>query len=61
MQKNQLTYFDVLRNNSLAGMAERLAGRVDLLVCNPPYVETPDSEEGSCDIRYIKIQPKLFY
>jgi methylase of polypeptide subunit release factors len=61
MQKNQLTYFDVLRNNGLSGMAGRLAGKVDLLVCNPPYVETPGSEEGSCDIRYIKSQPKLFY
>jgi len=35
------------------GLSERLSGKVDLLICNPPYVETPDCEEGKNDIRYF--------
>jgi hypothetical protein len=35
----------------LQGTTDRLTGNVDLLICNPPYVETPNCEEGNDDIR----------
>ena len=34
----------------MAALADRLAGRVDVLVCNPPYVETAEEETGSTGI-----------
>ncbi len=34
----------VVRTSALSGLEERLAGKVDLLVCNPPYVATEEVE-----------------
>ena len=51
MQENNLSQFDILRSDCLTGLTDRLTGLVDLLICNPPYVETQEQEEGSDDIR----------
>jgi len=32
-------------------LLERVAGLVDLIVCNPPYVETDEDEQGTSDLR----------
>ncbi len=34
----------------LSGLETRLRGRVDLLVCNPPYVATEAAEVGAHDL-----------
>lgn len=35
---------DVLQDDLLRALMPRLHGAVDILVCNPPYVPTPDHE-----------------
>ena len=55
MQENNLSQFDILRSDCLTGLTDRLTGLVDLLICNPPYVETQEDEEGSDDIRFVLI------
>jgi methylase of polypeptide subunit release factors len=51
MLKNGLTHFEVIQDDCLAALTARFTGKVDLMICNPPYVETPESEEGNADIR----------
>ena len=53
MVRNKLGHFDVLLDDCLDSLADRLAGKVDVLICNPPYVETPASEEGISDNRQV--------
>ena len=38
--------FQVIRTDLLSGIDNRLNGLVDVLVCNPPYVTTEQSELG---------------
>ncbi|XP_024524003.1 uncharacterized protein LOC9655195 isoform X3 [Selaginella moellendorffii] len=38
---------DVVRTDLVSGLERRLAGSVDLLVFNPPYVPTPEDEVGA--------------
>lgn len=35
---------EVICDNILAGLTDRLSGNIDLIVCNPPYVVTSDDE-----------------
>lgn len=41
---------DILRTDLVDGMLPELAGKVDLLLFNPPYVVTPDEEVASLGI-----------
>ena len=41
------TSLHVVRTDCLAALYGWLAGRVDVLLCNPPYVATADEETGS--------------
>lgn len=41
---------DVLRGDLVNGLLPRMAGKVDLLLFNPPYVVTPDEEVERKDI-----------
>ena len=41
---------NVVRTDCLAALSAGLAGRVDVLVCNPPYVETVEEEAGSTGV-----------
>lgn len=36
--------FQPVRTNTVDGLAHRLAGKVDVLLCNPPYVATEEAE-----------------
>ena len=44
------TQLEVVHTRTLTGLEDRLAGNVDLLVCNPPYVATNEGELGTSDI-----------
>ncbi|XP_039023875.1 methyltransferase N6AMT1-like [Hibiscus syriacus] len=37
---------ELINTNIMSGLESRLAGSVDLLVVNPPYVPTPEDEVG---------------
>ena len=37
---------EVVRTETVQGLAERLHHSVDLLLCNPPYVATEEEEKG---------------
>lgn len=37
---------DIVQDDLLGALMPRLQGAVDILVCNPPYVPTPDEEVG---------------
>ncbi|BBN03523.1 release factor glutamine methyltransferase [Marchantia polymorpha subsp. ruderalis] len=41
---------DVIVTNLVTGLEKRLAGSVDVLVFNPPYVPTPEDEVGAAGI-----------
>jgi methylase of polypeptide subunit release factors len=41
---------EVVRSSLLGGLEDRLRGRVDVLLFNPPYVPTPDEEVRGCGI-----------
>jgi release factor glutamine methyltransferase len=41
----------VVVGDLVGGMQRRLAGHVDVLLFNPPYVPTPEEEVGTSDIR----------
>uniref|UniRef100_A0A7N0UZ84 Methyltransferase small domain-containing protein n=1 Tax=Kalanchoe fedtschenkoi TaxID=63787 RepID=A0A7N0UZ84_KALFE len=41
-----VTSADLVQTDILNGMEDRLTGKVDLLVVNPPYVPTPEDEVG---------------
>ena len=40
----------MVRTDCVAALSGGLAGRVDVLICNPPYVETREEETGSTGI-----------
>lgn len=42
---------DCIRSDLLSGFGNRLDGKVDLLLFNPPYVPSDDEELGHADIR----------
>ena len=44
------TSINVVRTDCMAALSGGLAGRVDVLICNPPYVETAEEETGSTGI-----------
>ena len=44
------TQLEVVNTRTMSGLEDRLAGKVDLLVCNPPYVATEDGEVGTRNI-----------
>ena len=44
------TSLHVVRTDCLASLSGWLVGRVDVLLCNPPYVATADEETGSTGI-----------
>lgn len=44
------TQMDVLRSDLVNGLLPQMAGKVDLLLFNPPYVVTPDEEVERKDI-----------
>lgn len=48
---NHCSHSDIVNIDCLEGLSHRMDGKVDLLICNPPYVETPETEEGKSDIR----------
>jgi len=41
MGQNKVHMTDAVTTDLTTGFMERLQGRVDLLLCNPPYVPTP--------------------
>lgn len=47
--KNE-TKLEVLNTTTLKFLSERLKSKVDILLCNPPYVATDNSEAGHVDI-----------
>ncbi len=48
-EKNS-TKLEVIQTDCLWGLERRLAGKVDILICNPPYVSTEEAECGARDI-----------
>ena len=44
------TSLEVVRSRTLGGLSERLCHNVDIVLCNPPYVRTPEDEADTCDI-----------
>lgn len=45
--RNRVRIADVVRGDLVGALAARLRGQVDLLVFNPPYVQTPPDEVGT--------------
>ena len=41
---------EVVRSRTLTGLAERLRHSVDIVLCNPPYVGTPEADTETTDI-----------
>ena len=41
---------EVIETDLVSGLEERLYGKVDILLFNPPYVPTPDEEVGTKDV-----------
>ena len=39
-----IVYFNIMFHTVLQALSHRLAGLIDLVVCNPPYVPTVDTE-----------------
>lgn len=49
-RENGVTSIDAIQADLAAPLLQRLAGTVDVLLFNPPYVPTPDEEVGGCDL-----------
>ena len=49
-RQNNVQNIEVVRCDFAAPMKEKLEGKVDVLIFNPPYVPTPNDEVGSDDI-----------
>ncbi|XP_065897922.1 methyltransferase N6AMT1-like isoform X2 [Dysidea avara] len=47
MRQNKVYMTDAITSDLTTGLMDRLQGKVDLLLCNPPYVPTPLQEVGS--------------
>lgn len=48
--KANQTTVQVVRTNCVSGLETRLRSKVDILLCNPPYVCTSEEETKTCDI-----------
>jgi release factor glutamine methyltransferase len=46
-----LGHLDIVRARTASAFESRLRGKVDVVLCNPPYVPTPPDEHGHEDIR----------
>ena len=40
---------EVIKTDCISGLADRLKGKVDLLICNPPYVATSENEAQNAE------------
>lgn len=49
-QRNSITSLQVVRTDIVNGLLPRLAGQVDILIFNPPYVATDSAEVGTTDL-----------
>ena len=44
MSQNNTTTTDAVTTSITTALVDRLQGKVDILLCNPPYVPTPPEE-----------------